>query len=164
MRSFFHILIVFATLLLVSSVAFAQMGTMPEVLPGTAADIPGSSLLGKNVTNPQGITLGRIGDFLVDRSTGRIPIVLMQSTVTPGYEDRLVPIPFQALTYNAANNSMVVNLMPEQVAQAPSFSKAELNTIDRTKEKQVYQYYGITPYWEEMPMRQMPPSERPVVP
>lgn len=169
MRSIFHILIVLASVLLLSAGAFAQMGTAPGMMPvpgaQSAADIPGSTLIGKNVTNPQGVTLGKISDFLVDRNTGRIPIVLMQSSVTPGYEDRVVAIPFQAMSLNPATNALMVNLAPEQVAQAPSFSKSEIANINRTAETQVYQYYGLTPYWEESPMmRPMPPSQQPTMP
>jgi hypothetical protein len=55
-------------------------------------------------------------------------------------------LPWALLTFNPALNGYEVNISEQQLEGAPKFSKYEnWDWSDRTRGREVYDYYGVTP-------------------
>jgi len=91
------------------------------------------------VKNLQGEKLGEIGDFVID-SMGRIPFVLLS------HGAKMIFIPYDALSIEG--NFFVLDATQEKLASAPAVGERE-DSIDQSKAKEIYRYFGQTPYWTE---------------
>ena len=91
------------------------------------------------VKNLQGEKLGEIGDFVMD-SMGRIPFVVLS------HGGKMIFIPYGALTIEG--NFFVLDASQEKLASAPAIGERE-DSIDQSKAKEIYRYFGQTPYWTE---------------
>jgi len=162
-----YLFVVCAAVLLVSAGAFAAgMGKEPMKGAQAGMHILGSNLIGKSISNPQDENIGKIEDILLDQSTGRISVVLVDTEEKfLDIGEKLVAVPFQALTPSATGEKLVLSVDKERLANAPSFNKDELAQIDRTSEGEIYRFFGVSPYWEETPsappMREEPMMREP---
>jgi hypothetical protein len=65
-----------------------------------------------------------------------------------GIGEDYYPLPWSLLTYNPRLEGYEVNVGEQQLKGAPKYSKHESwDWSDRTRDKQVYDYYGVGPYW-----------------
>jgi hypothetical protein len=60
------------------------------------------------------------------------------------------PIPWQRLTYNARLGGYEVNLTDEQLKSAPHYATGEEWKWDPARGRDIYDYYGVAPYWPMM--------------
>jgi sporulation protein YlmC with PRC-barrel domain len=93
------------------------------------------------VKNLQGEKLGEIGDFVID-SQGRIPFV------TLSHEGKMIIIPYSAFSIQQTGNFFVLDASEEKLASAPVVDEKE-DSIDQAKAKEIYRYFGQTPYWTD---------------
>ena len=121
-----------------------------------------SELKGSHVNNMQGEDLGTVDDFVID-TDGRVEFAILS------YADKLVAVPFDAITYDQSEKRFSLNMSKERIESAPAFDK----TTDLYRSAwadDIYRYYGIQPYWGEerlgqrqsMPgmMEDFPPTTR----
>jgi sporulation protein YlmC with PRC-barrel domain len=114
--------------------------------PQTAMELFESNrLMGAGVQLPGGNAAGRINDFVVDSSDGRI-VFLVLSGVS-GRPTTLVAVPFSTLSVHGENVFMV-NTTEEQLALAPGFDESSDLGSSRWA-GDVYRYFGQQPYWTE---------------
>jgi hypothetical protein len=92
---------------------------------------------------------------------GRVCFAVLEPAGSLGFgHDRLIAVPFTALSRNDWEHFYVVNMTREKLSMAPSFDEHHWPSLtDRSWSDQVYSYYGQTPYRME-PM----PENRPVMP
>ena len=71
-----------------------------------------------------------------------------------GYDDArgigedYYPLPWSLLTYNPRLEGYEVNIAEQQLKGAPHYGKHESwDWSDRTRERKVYDHYGVAPYW-----------------
>ncbi len=98
-----------------------------------------SKLNKSEVKNLQGKMLGEIEDFVID-SQGRIPFVLLS------HGEKIIVVPYSALAIEG--NFLVLDVSEEKLASAPAVGEKE-DSIDQAKAKEIYRYFGQTPYWTE---------------
>ena len=60
------------------------------------------------------------------------------------------PIPWQRLTYNEKLGGYEVNLTDEQLKNAPRYATGEEWKWDPARGRDIYDYYGVAPYWPMM--------------
>ncbi len=81
-------------------------------------------LEGRDVVNSAGEDVGDITDLILDRGSGRIEYLVLKTDATRGSSDRTVSIPYNAFTWNAAKDRLVLAASPEQLRMYPEFSAA----------------------------------------
>jgi sporulation protein YlmC with PRC-barrel domain len=112
---------------------------------GTKAGCELSAVIGRPVTNTAGIYLGTVKDFVSDH--GRISFVILSHGGFLGLGEKLVAIPYGALTFESKDRIFTVNISKESFEAAPAFDRTFL--ADRSWAADVYRYFGQQPYWTE---------------
>jgi len=111
-----------------------------------ALELYGSNgLMGAEVRLPSGEEAGRINDFVIDSSDGRIAFLVLYDV--PGRETSLIAVPFSTLSIRG-ENSFVLNTTRERLALAFDFdASGDLNNPRWAGD--TYRYFGVEPYWTE---------------
>ena len=111
-------------------------------------------LMGAEVRLSAGEAAGRINDFVIDSSDGRIAFLVLSDV--PGRPTTLVAVPFGILSADGGD-TFVLNTSQEHLALARDFDESgDLNNSRWAGD--VYRYFGQQPYWTEK-MEMAPPSE-----
>jgi len=103
-----------------------------------------SDLSRATVMDSQGEYVGRITDLVIEPD-GRISFAVFSPLWAYGINERLVAIPFDALSFE--DESLVVNTTSEKLVSAPSFSRSYLNALNWAEDSN--RYFGIQPSWGE---------------
>lgn len=107
-----------------------------------------STMIGDNVVNPEGETLGKIEEIMLDMAGGRISYVVLSFGGVLGMGDKLFALPFEALTLDADHHQFILNVDKETLKNAPGFDKDNWpKSADRSWLSSVYSYYGYKTYW-----------------
>lgn len=116
-------------------------GPGPEVM---AAD----TLEGNKVISSDGEDVGKVKDIMLDVSSGRIAYAVMSSGGFLGIGDKLLAIPWNALTLDTDSKCFQLAMPAERVKNAPGFDKDHWPSMaDRSWASSVHQFYGREPYW-----------------
>lgn len=122
---------------------------------GTASEVRAQNIIrGKDIAdyrvrNPQGEDLGTIKDVVIDAGEGCIAYAALSFGGVMGLGDKLFAIPWEALRYNAADDSFVMDMPRDRLENAPGFDKDNWpTTAEREWLTGLYSHYGYTPYWE----------------
>lgn len=112
-----------------------------------------SWLVGHEVMSPEGLPFGQISNLMIDRSNGRIALVVLSDV--PGFGAKSVTIPFGSLI-RTGQDAFQISFPYTAVSY---YETAEYDremgmgvvpsTIDSNWVASVYRNYGLTPYWEE---------------
>ncbi|QIE30509.1 PRC-barrel domain-containing protein [Caballeronia sp. SBC2] len=116
-------------------------GPGPEVMAA-------SSLDGNTVISSDGDDVGKIKEIMLDVSSGRVAYAVLSSGGFLGIGDKLLAIPWSALTLDTDNKCFRLAVMSDQVRNAPGFDKDSWPSMaDRTWASTLHQHYGREPYW-----------------
>ena len=108
-----------------------------------------STLNGDGVRNAQGEDLGKIEDFMLDLSNGRIRYAVLSFGGFLGMGDKLFAVPPESLRVDTENHEVILDVDKERLKNAPGFDKDHWpETPEDEWERGVYEFYGHTPYWE----------------
>jgi len=111
--------------------------------------VKASSIIGTKVVNPKAESLGDIKEIVIDPSTGRVAYVVVSFGGFLGMSEKLFAIPFSSFEYNLANNEYVLHVPKERLENAPGFDPEHWPAMSDEKwNRDVYKYYGRSPYWE----------------
>ena len=99
-----------------------------------------------SVKNKNGDTLGDVHDVLLDSQTGEIACLLLASGGFLGIGEKYLPIPYEALTYNANEDTYYMDVPKDKFKNAPHLDLDNNATrADRRHIHDVYNYYGYKP-------------------
>lgn len=86
-----------------------------------------NKLIGMNVRNMEGETLGTIDDFVIDVRTGKVQYAAMSVGGVLGVGAKLFAVPFAELKFDHGQDDMffVLNMEKEKIASAPGFNKSD---------------------------------------
>ncbi|MBU9384244.1 PRC-barrel domain-containing protein [Burkholderia gladioli] len=87
--------------------------------PSGEHPIPGHRFEGVGVRATDGADVGHVSDVLLDLGHGRITHVLV--TTAEGHPDRVIAIPWQALSADTEGQGLAVAATAERVLAAPPF-------------------------------------------
>ncbi len=117
----------------------AQANGAAQTLPmGTSVNtLRAKDVLSLKLTNPQGLKLGEIKDIAVDwansqpgaAQVGQFRYLVIQLDSDLGFENRMVPIPWQLIQMNPGQEDVVVNLAQNMIQNAPNFPKGSLPNL-----------------------------------
>ena len=106
-----------------------------------------SSLMGTKVQNSRGENLGTIQDVVLDRQRGHIAYAVLSSGDLLGLGDRRLAIPWQTLTLDPSRG-LILDLGREALENAPTMDRGDSLEMDSEELREIYIYYGHSPYWE----------------
>jgi hypothetical protein len=114
------------------------------------AVLSAGTLKGDRVRNPAGDDLGKIEDIMLDVRSGRVAYAVLTFGGFLGMGNKLFAIPWQALTLNERDHEFILDVDKGVLENAPGFDKDNWpDMADPDWGKQMYNYYGYEPYWEE---------------
>ncbi len=106
-----------------------------------------TTLIGDNVVNAQGDSLGEITDFMMDLDTGAISYAILSFGGFLGMGNKLFAVPFEALRVDTTNERFVLDVSKEKLENAPGFDEDHWPShADDTFLNEVYNYYGYGDY------------------
>jgi sporulation protein YlmC with PRC-barrel domain len=88
---------------------------------GSAASWRASQVMGLNVKNNAGETIGEVKDLVLDMKSGEILAVIISSGGFLGIADTLSAVPVTALRYDDPSKAFKTRLTKEQLSKAPQF-------------------------------------------
>ena len=154
------------TLCLTAVQAFAQ-NTKAQVRPDKAAGglnvgaldektmggtVRASQLIGMNLQNDQGKSVGEISDFVLDANDGRMRYVAVTYGGLMGVGNKLFAVPFEAFKVrqnpddpaDAGDFVLVLNVTQAQLKGAVGFDKDHWpNMADQNFTQELYKRYGV---------------------
>ena len=154
-------------LLLLGSSAFAQGDSeFPEAIVGASYQPTGWStfeaswLIGHNVTTKEGADLGQISSLVIDKTNGRIALVVLSDV--PNLEAGLLAIPYSSIT-NIGADSCDFDAGDMEIGVASGLSDPYIEAVTRYASDskfyglpavmdaawlaEIYRHYGQVPYW-----------------
>lgn len=90
----------------------------------TWLDMRASELIGKHVVNPQGKSLGKVEDLILDLKGGHIPHVVVSFGGVADIGDKLFIFPVNAFTRDEYRDRIVVNVERKQLSESVGFDRA----------------------------------------
>lgn len=122
---------------------------MSQLTMFSYAPVKASSIIGTNVVNPEGDSLGNIKEIVIDPRIGRVAYVVVSFGGFLSMGEKLFAIPFSAFEYNAGKNEYVLDVAKDLLKEAPGFDADRWPSMTEEKwNRDVYRYYGRSPYWE----------------
>ncbi|MGK9168352.1 PRC-barrel domain-containing protein [Inquilinus limosus] len=113
----------------------------------TTTLISGDKVAGTDVYNAAGERLGEIHDVMIDKVSGQVAYAVMSFGGFLGIGEKYHPLPWSALDYDTDKGGYVVNLSREQLEGAPTYGEEAPPRWNREYERDIHDYYGISPYW-----------------
>ena len=126
-----------------------QQNTSQDLSKRETGSLIGSDKVeGTDVYNSNGDRVGTIERVMLDKVSGRVAYSVMKFGGFLGLGSDHYPIPWSLLTYNERLGGYEVNVTEDQLRKAPKFRDDEPWAYgSRDREKDLYTYYGVTPYW-----------------
>jgi sporulation protein YlmC with PRC-barrel domain len=107
-----------------------------------------SKLMGVPVRNLQDENLGKVENFMVDLSAGRIVAVIISSGGFIGMDGELSAVPPTAIRYNTEHDTLQVDASKETLASSPHFKNGEWPDFNQPAYAGgVYHAYNVEPYF-----------------
>ena len=114
-----------------------------------SSPVKASSIIGTNVVNPKGDSLGDIKEIVIDPRTGRVAYAVVSFGGFLSMGEKLFAIPFSSFKYDVSKNHYVLDVSKERLKEAPGFDSDHWPSMSDEKwNRDVYKYYERPPYWE----------------
>ena len=114
----------------------------------TANLIGSDKVQGTPVYRSNGERVGTIDRVMIDKLSGKVAYAVMSFGGFMGIGEDYYPLPWSLLTYNERLDGYEVNVSEQQLKGAPKYSKHETwDWSDRARDRKVYAYYDVTPFW-----------------
>jgi hypothetical protein len=103
---------------------------------------------GTAVRRSDGNKLGTIQRVMVDKRSGKVAYAVMTFGGFLGIGDEYRALPWNLLRYNERLDAYELNVTEDQLRNAPQLvSGWESGGIDRSWERNIHDYYRVSPYW-----------------
>lgn len=108
-----------------------------------------NAVIGDDVVNRAGESLGKIEDLMLDLEKGRVAYAVLSFGGFMGMGEKLFAIPFEALKLDDSREHFTLDVDKAKLKNAPGFDKNNPpEASDRTWGAEVYKFYGYKPYWQ----------------
>jgi sporulation protein YlmC with PRC-barrel domain len=110
-----------------------------------------TTIVGDPVENAQGESLGKIEELMIDLDRGSIAYAVLSFGGVLGIGDKLFAVPWEALSVDTTDKKVRLDVNKERLEDAPGFDKDHWpSAADQSFLDQVYAYYEVTPYHEQL--------------
>ena len=103
--------------------------------------ISSAKVEGTRVLDRDGMSVGTIQSFMVDKYTGRVAYAILSFGGTFGFGATLFPLPWGALDYDDAQDGYVLDLTKDQLASAPKFEARDAPEFDAPYRTRIVSFY-----------------------
>ncbi|HEX3637337.1 MAG TPA: PRC-barrel domain-containing protein, partial [Paraburkholderia sp.] len=126
------------------------VGTGSASADGPGPDVMAAATLdGDKVVSSDGEDIGKVKDIMLDVGSGRIAYAVLSSGGFLGIGNKLLAIPWSALTLDVEHKCFRIDATSEEIRHAPGFDKESWPSMaDRMWASSIHQYYGREPYWK----------------
>jgi len=95
-----------------------------------------------------GEEVGKVKEIMLDVQAGRIAYVVMSCGGFLGIGDKLLALPWKALTLDTDRKCFQLSVSSDTVKNAPGFDKDHWPAMaDVAWASELHDYYGTAPYW-----------------
>lgn len=102
-----------------------------------------NTLIGEKVHNIEGDYLGDIKEIVLEMQSGKVAYAVLSFGGVLGMGRKLFAVPWNALTPDTLNKSLVLDVAKERFKDAPGFDSDKWpNMADRTWSDGIHNYYG----------------------
>lgn len=106
-------------------------------------------VVGVEVKNTADENLGKIEEVMLDKISGQVAYLVLDSGSFLGLGGKLIALPWNAVHYDKDKECFILDMDKERIKEAPGFDKDHWpDMADRTWGASVSQYYGAKSYWE----------------
>ncbi len=112
--------------------------------------VAASKIIGEAVVNLQNENVGKIHELVIDAKKNRVAYVVLTFGGFMGMGNKLFAMPWEAFTFSATENKLILNVDKEKLKTAPGFEKDEKwpDFSDTTWGETIYNYYDYVPPWK----------------
>lgn len=112
-------------------------------------NLSATSLTGEKVVNAQGENIGNLKDIMIDVDRGQIVYGVLDFGGILGVANKLFAVPWQSFSVDRDNHNLILNVDREKLKNANGFDQNDWpDTANPEWGREVHDYYGVTPYWE----------------
>jgi len=120
----------------------------PATGPGPAL-MGATTLIGDEVCNHDGESLGELKEIMLDVRSGRVAYAVLSSGGILGMGAKLFAVPWRALSLDTVNKRLVLDVHKELVDTAEGFDPDRWpDMADPAWANQIHSYYGTQPYYD----------------
>lgn len=113
----------------------------PEVLSAT-------TIIGNDVVNKEGKTLGEVEEIMFDRHTGDVAYAVLSFGGFLGMGEKYFAVPWRAMTVNTVDRNCILDVAEDRLKNAPGFDKDDWPaSANREFLDQVHKFYDVQPYY-----------------
>ena len=111
--------------------------------------VKATSIIGTNVANPEGDSLGTIKDIVMEPGTFRVAYVVVSFGGFFRLSGKLFAMPFGLFKYDARKTEYILDLPKGQLEAAPGFDPEHWPSMASADwHREVHDYYGSQPWWD----------------
>jgi sporulation protein YlmC with PRC-barrel domain len=109
-----------------------------------------SRLMNCEVKNPEGDTIGKLQELVIDAELGRAAYGVVKSSGGFLKSGKIIAVPCGALQLSDDESGLVLSVEKESLQNAPAFDKDRWPDMsDRRWGNSVHAFFETTPYWED---------------
>jgi sporulation protein YlmC with PRC-barrel domain len=113
------------------------------------ATLSASSLIGTRIQNRSGEDLGRLEELRIDLERGCVAYAVLSIGGHLRIDEKWFAVPWKALQIDLDNEYIILDIDRDSLENAPGIDKDRPpGARDEDWLREVYIYYGHTPYWE----------------
>ncbi len=114
-----------------------------------------SELIGMNVRNSQGQTVGEIQDIILDMNSGNVAYAVIDANPYLNTRNEFVAVPPSLLRTGTDARMVTLNADRNVLMNAPRFENTKWSQASNERfVSRVYSHYGQQPYWQAQGFRQ----------
>ncbi|MBK1614816.1 photosystem reaction center subunit H [Rubrivivax gelatinosus] len=112
--------------------------------PGPAL-MGADTLMGNDVFNRDGESLGDIKELMIDMASGRVAYAVLSFGGVLGLGDKLFAVPWAALALDTVNQRFTLGVPKALLKDAPGFDKGHWPEMaDKAWARSLHEFYGTT--------------------
>jgi sporulation protein YlmC with PRC-barrel domain len=116
---------------------------------GHTSAIRAKKVLGTDVKDTAGNTIGKVEDIMLDKQSSNIMYAVVGFGGFLGMGEKYHPVPWSQLDYDKDDGAYVVSFTKEQLKAAPADSLDALTRDDGLAYRdRAYDYYKVKRYWQ----------------
>ncbi len=100
---------------------------------------------GTNVYDPSGKKIGEVDHLMIDKISGRVHYAVISFGGFLSLGESHYPLPWEALSYDKTLDGFRTSVTEEQLRDSPAYDDDSWQSRDW--ERNIYDYYQVTPYW-----------------
>jgi len=109
-----------------------------------------SRLMNCEVKNPEGETIGKLEELVIDAELGRAAYGVIKSSSGFLKSGKIFAVPCGALQLSEDESGLVLDVEKESLKNAPAFNKGRWpDMADRRWGNSVHAFFETTPFWED---------------